>query len=70
MNSTIVNKGAVLYEIKNDICYLNGNGKIAFPHGVGDINTISKIDMFDKEFSFLLAFEENNVEELLKNWKG
>ena len=69
-------------DIKNDICYLKGNGKIVFPRGIGDINAISKIDMFDKsvkldkfvkrknkEFSFLLAFEENNVEELLKNWR-
>ena len=69
-------------DFKDNICFIKGNGRIDIPYGLGNVDSIGKIDIFDKgvklskyikkennEFSFALTFEEDAKEELIK-WYG
>lgn len=62
-----INKDSILsINLKNDICYIRGNGKIEMPEWAIEDETVKVIN---KEFSFVLAFEQENITKLIEEWR-
>lgn len=58
-------------EIKNDICSIKGDSDIKMPDWVYEIFTLEEVfpeTVKDHVFSFILAFQEKNVEQTLMEW--
>lgn len=60
---SIDKKDVTSLKVDNDVCYIKGIGKMVIPEWA-EISK-SELKKLEKDFSFILAFEEDNVENQL-----
>ncbi len=54
------------FEIKDDICRIQGNGKFIMPEWAVEDSAVNV--KIAQDFSFILAFEQKGAEQRLKEW--
>lgn len=53
-------------DFKGDICRINGNGFVQMPEWAEEDATVKRNN---KEFSFIMAFEQKNAKEIIAEWR-
>lgn len=53
-------------EIRDDVCKIIGNGIVQMPEWAEEDTTVKRIN---KEFSFIMAFEQNNAAQIITEWR-
>ncbi len=62
----IINKKDVRsIEIQEDICKIKGNGVVQMPEWAEEDASVKRTN---KEFSFIMAFEQKNAKQLIEAW--
>lgn len=63
----IIKKAAIKsISIRDDICRIEGNGVVQFPEWAEEDSTVKR--SFD-EFSFVMAFEQKNADQIIHEWR-
>lgn len=63
---SITKKDIRSIEIKEDICKIKGDGIVQMPEWAEEDATVKRTN---KEFSFILAFEQNNADQIIEEWR-
>ena len=53
-------------DFKGDICRINGNGFVQMPEWAEEDATVKRNN---KEFSFIMAFEQKNAKDIIAEWR-